>query len=235
MAKVNFGSTVNDARGKIAGTVYSRNSSGAYIRTKVTPVNPATGPQKAVRSSFATLSKNWSSVLTPDERGAWNTFATTWPKTDVFGNSVTISGMNYYIALNQRLAQIDEALITMPPSSLAITPIPIDPSAMIADPSIPSITYEQTAVGTTGLLFYVFGAKPLPAGRKVTKSDYRYIGHVAQSTSSFPAAKEVGSLYTAVFGSFLAGQSVNLLVATIDPTSGVVTVGQPLQAIAAVV
>jgi hypothetical protein len=55
MAKINFGQTVNDARGKLGGTVFSKNKSGAYTRRKVTPANPRTVAQSRVRNFFGTL------------------------------------------------------------------------------------------------------------------------------------------------------------------------------------
>jgi hypothetical protein len=37
--KMKFGAIVTEGRGKIGGHVASKNKSGAYLRTKVTPVN----------------------------------------------------------------------------------------------------------------------------------------------------------------------------------------------------
>lgn len=46
MAKIKFGMMMTDARGKLGGQVFSKNRSGSYVRTKVTPVNPQTTTQQ---------------------------------------------------------------------------------------------------------------------------------------------------------------------------------------------
>ena len=58
--KLKFGAIVTDGRGKIGGHVASKNRSGAYLRTKVTPSNPNTVAQVQVRSILASLSQSWS-------------------------------------------------------------------------------------------------------------------------------------------------------------------------------
>ena len=42
MAKIKMTAIVADMRNKLNGSVFSRNRGGAYIRTKVTPINPQT-------------------------------------------------------------------------------------------------------------------------------------------------------------------------------------------------
>jgi hypothetical protein len=55
MAKIKFGMMMTDARGKLGGHVFSKNRSGAYVRTKVTPVNGQTTAQTGVRAIFGAI------------------------------------------------------------------------------------------------------------------------------------------------------------------------------------
>lgn len=232
LVKVNFGALAADARGKIGGIVYSRNSSGAYARTKVSPVNVNTQSQKDVRSIFGTLSKQWGSALTDSQRQAWNLFATTWPRTDVFGNSVTISGQNMYVSLNAILIGAGAAQLTDPPADLAVTPVPIDPASLVS--SIGSeFTFDQSALGTTTATdFYVFASRGMPAGRKVSQSDYRFIGAIPTAiTGTVPISHDMSAQWEAVFPPPTTGQVINGLVATLDHTKGALTVGIPISAV----
>ena len=75
--KIKFGAIVTDGRGKIGGHVASKNRSGAYMRTKVTPSNPNTASQSQARSILASASQNWRN-LTDSQRKAWNNAVSDW-------------------------------------------------------------------------------------------------------------------------------------------------------------
>lgn len=112
MAKIKFGMMMTDARGKLGGQVFSKNRSGAYIRSKVTPTNPQTTFQSIVRQQFGALSQAWS-ALTSDERLSWDNGVSQFSRTDVFGDIRNPTGKNLYLRLNQvlgnaGLAGIDE-------------------------------------------------------------------------------------------------------------------------------
>jgi len=55
VAKIQFGNIVADARNSVGGVVYSRNTWGAYIRQKVSPVQPRTPRQNEMRANLAEL------------------------------------------------------------------------------------------------------------------------------------------------------------------------------------
>lgn len=53
--KIKWGMMMTDGRGKLGGQVASKNRAGAYVRTKVTPVNPRTTQQQAIRTLFGSI------------------------------------------------------------------------------------------------------------------------------------------------------------------------------------
>ena len=100
--KAKFGAIVVDGRGKIGGHVASKNRSGSYFRTKVTPVNPQSARQSAVRATLSSFSASWRG-LNQNRRDAWNSAVGSFTKTNVFGDTVTPTGKNLYTALNANL------------------------------------------------------------------------------------------------------------------------------------
>lgn len=119
MAKIKFGMMMTDARGKLGGQVFSKNRSGAYVRTKVTPVNPRTTDQQANRSLLGSLSANWS-ALTEAQRNAWNGAVASWQKTNVFGDLIKPTGKNLFTGLNKVLLQQfpAESMLLVPPAKV---------------------------------------------------------------------------------------------------------------------
>ena len=93
--KIKWGALVTDGRGKIGGQVASRNRSGAYMRNKVTPVNPQTDAQQRSRSILASFSEGWRG-LTEAQRAAWNAAVSQFETTDVFGDTIQPTGKNLY-------------------------------------------------------------------------------------------------------------------------------------------
>ena len=114
MAKVKFSALISEMRNKLNGSVFSRNRAGAYLRTKVTPINPRTSLQNAVRELLTSLSQNWRN-LTEAQRDAWNAAVHNFQKTDIFGDMKTPSGINLYTKLNLNLANAGLILIDVPP------------------------------------------------------------------------------------------------------------------------
>ena len=115
MALVKFGGGIIEMRGAIAGTVFSRNSSGNYARAKTTPINPQSPLQTAVRSVMAALTTRWSQVVTAAQRAAWDLYASNVSVLNRLGESVNISGFNHYIRSNANLLRIGETPVDAGP------------------------------------------------------------------------------------------------------------------------
>lgn len=218
--KVKFGSLVVDGRGKVGGHVLSKNRGGAYMRTKVTPINPQTSFQTEARQRLTTFSQGWR-ALTEDERAAWNTSVQNFTSTDVFGDIKKPSGINLYVRLNANIELGGGTAITAPPS-LATSPEPV--------------TLTVTADASPQALSAVFAATPVPAdtayvieatsqqspGRSFLKNQYRVLTVLAAAATS-PA--NLLAAYTARFGALVEGQKIGFRVYAIDLLTGIK--GQP--------
>lgn len=86
--------------GSVGSVVGSRNRSGAYLRTKVIPVNPGTAAQVLARNRMSALSNYWYNGLTEAERAGWNTYAANVAVTNRIGEQIFLTGMNWYVGCN---------------------------------------------------------------------------------------------------------------------------------------
>jgi len=211
--KIKWGSLVTDGRGKVGGHVASRNRSGAYIRTKVTPVNPNTSAQQAVKSILATLSQNWRS-LTQTQRDAWDAAVGDFATTNIFGDLVNPTGKNLYTRLNANILSIGESVISVPPALAAVLSMPVA-SVTVA---VGAGTYEvaYTAADAT-IAAQVWATPPVSPGKSFVKNLYRQIGVVDGAAVS---PLDFSTDYLAKFGASQAGQKVFVKLVPVVKATG---------------
>lgn len=120
--KVKYSALVSDMRGKLNGSVASKNRYGSYLRNKITPSNPQTAAQVAQRSLLAKFASLWRG-LTEAQREAWNGAVSGYTKSNIFGDTVTPSGSVLFNQLNMNIATVAGSQLTLPPLPLGVTPI----------------------------------------------------------------------------------------------------------------
>jgi len=226
--KAKWGAFVVDGRGKVGGHVASKNKAGAYFRTKVSPVNPQSTSQITVRNRMATRSQAWRGLDAAD-RDAWNAAVASFPRTNVFGDSVEPSGFNLYCELNNNLLLAGESAIDTPPTPDSVDDIVI--GALSAGAAGGTVSLAYTA-GAGGSQILVFATAPQSPGRSFVKSQYRYIGQFASDAASpFNAA----TAYITKFGAITtaAGQKIFFKTKAVNTTTGQSGVPQSASAIIA--
>lgn len=198
--KIKFGAIVADGRGKIGGHVASKNRSGAYMRTKVTPTNPNTIAQSEVRSLFASLSQNWR-MLTPAERLAWNNAVSDWQSTDIFGDIKKPTGLNLYVKLNANLSSVSAGLLTLP-AQKGETPsaYPVSATYSLATKSV-TLVMSDNSGDTIDVI--VRATPPVSPGVSFVKSELRVIGNYQGALGTV-----VASGYVAKFGDLVIDSNV---------------------------
>lgn len=225
--KLKFGAIVVAGSGKVGGHVASRNRAGAYLRTKVTPVNPQSTAQLTVRARLTTLAQAWRGI-TAAQRAAWIGVVGDYAKTDIFGDLKNPSGFNLYQRLNNNLltvgaAQIASPLAPGPVLSVAITSI--IPAAgtqlipMVLSGAVPAATAVK-----------VFATSPQSAGKSFVKSEYRLIQTLPAATAT-PVA--LGAAYSTKFGTFVVGQKLFFKLLFVNTATG--QEGAPVQFVATAV
>ncbi|MBA7664505.1 hypothetical protein ES703_72566 [subsurface metagenome] len=100
--------------GSIGGTVWSHNSSGAYIRNRSVPVNPNTARQVLTRNAVRSISIAWQNTLTQAQRDAWGVYAANVDWKNKLGQSILLTGLNHFLRSNtprviNGLARVDIA------------------------------------------------------------------------------------------------------------------------------
>lgn len=220
--KIKFGSIIADGRGKIGGHVASKNRAGAYLRSKVTPVNPRSASQIVARQRLATYAIAWRGI-TAAQRTAWNASVGAFAGTDIFGDLRKPTGFNLYCRLNANLVLAGAAAISAPPLPVAV-------------PSLTALTPSQAPGGATSIIYAVTptiagnqlivrATSPVSPGKSFVKSEFRIIGQVAPAAASPYVAT---AAYNAKFGGpGLAGQKVFFEAFYINLTTG--QKGMPLQ------
>ena len=114
MAKIQFGSGVAAISGRTAGTVFSRNKGGAYMRRFSIPTNPQTSKQDQARNRLSTASAAWRNLTQP-QRDAWSAWALTHPVVDRLGASIVLTGHQAFVKIRTNAAIVGDATITVSP------------------------------------------------------------------------------------------------------------------------
>lgn len=212
--KAKFGMVVVAGSGKIGGHVASRNRAGAYFRTKVTPVNPQSSAQLAVRNRLGTRSQAWRG-LTDTQRAAWNAAVAAFAKTDIFGDLKNPSGFNLYNALNNNLVTVGTAAITVPPQPAAVSTVSVTSISPAAGTGLIPMVLSGAVPAATAVK--VFATAPQSPGVSFVKSEYRLITTLPAATAT-PVA--LGAVYTTKFGSWLSGQKIFFKIVFVNTTTG---------------
>jgi len=217
MAKVKYGEMIADMRGKVNGTVHSKNRSGAYMRNKTSPVNPQTSFQSAVRNSFAQFAQGWRS-LTTVQRTAWSNAVDAFSRTNIFGDNYKLTGANLYMALNRIIDTIGGVAITSPPIPAAVTAV--DTLSVDADVSDATMVATYTPAIPATQTVAIYATAPQSAGVKFVKNKYRFIEAIVTADAS---PYDITASYEAKFGTGwkTAGQKVFVKFVPIITLSGI--------------
>jgi len=213
--KIKFGALVVDGRGKIGGHVASKNRAGAYLRTKVTPVNPQTVAQSIVRNRLTAFAQGWRG-LTQVQRDAWNSSVGDFSKTDIFGDIKQPSGLNLYVKLNANLDQVNTAAIDVPPLPSAVEPIlSVTVSASVGSSEMPIGAVPSPV--PAGTAYVVEATTGVSAGRNFLKNEFREIA-IAATGDTFP--DEFFPQWTAKFGTMIAGTKIGVRLTPVNTVTG---------------
>jgi hypothetical protein len=209
--KIKWGALVVDGRGKIGGHVASKNRSGAYLRTKVTPDNPQSTNQMLRRSQLAGLSSSWGE-LTEQQRNAWIGAVDEFPSNNVFGDSVKPTGKNLYVGLNLNLLHISQPIIETPPAPGEVIEME---GFEIGVQSAGGLTIDLSAPLENPVK--VFATPVLRPGVNFVKNKYRFIGVLAKGASDKVLLE---TMYADRFGSPKVGDKIGLKFIAVNDETG---------------
>ena len=227
--KVLFGGGVAEMRGSQAGTTASRNRGGAYMRQRVTPTNPNSTRQQSVRNNMTELTTAWSNDLTQAQRDAWTAFANAWPITDVFGASIVLTGLQYYVKTNTVLLQAGELRLDDAPADQNVESLTVVSATADVSDALIELAFTPDPLGANSVL-QVFATPAISPGISFVKNKLRLIASITAAATS---PQDVTAAWLAVFGTFPAvGQKIVLQARVMNDVNGVVST--PLSASAIV-
>ncbi len=212
--KIKFGALVVDGRGKIGGQVASRNRAGAYMRNKVTPVNPNTSFQQDARALLTELAQGWRD-LTQAQRDAWNSAVQDFAKTDVFGDIKSPTGFNLYVRLNANIETVEQTQITNPPLVAAVDFVELTAAVLNITGSVGTIAFNPTI--PSGMTSILRATPSLSQGISFVKSEFRIIDLVPDGTATGHA---MWTEYVAKFGTPTEGAKVFFQLETVNEITG---------------
>lgn len=215
MGKIKWGMAIVDGRGKVGGTVMSKNKGGAYLKNKVSPSQPRTASQTTARQRLTNFAQGFRG-LTAAQITSWNSAVQDFLKTDVFGDLKTPSGINLYTRLNVNLATIGVAALTLPPLPSAVTgPTSISATATAGAPTL-SIVFALSPV-TAGMTWIIQATRQMSPGRSAPGTQFRTIGTIAAAATTPNNALAV---YNTKFGTLVAGQKIFIRIYAIAIATG---------------
>jgi hypothetical protein len=121
MAKVVFGSIVNDARGSIGTNIYTHNRSGPVVRLQSTKTYIHTSGRDYAWSNMLAVRTMWHSTLTQTERNNWNAWATAQNRVHTSLAQTALSGQQWFLKLNRTLYGGTFPINHLPPVNLDVT------------------------------------------------------------------------------------------------------------------
>ena len=219
--KIKYSALVSDARGKLNGSVAAKNRYGQYFRNKITPVNPQTDHQMAVRGQFGALSSQWR-TLSQLQRDSWKTAGEDSPETNIFGDTITLQPNVFFIKRNMLLTTaglpiIETAVQTKEIEYQSISLRALTPTSIAID-----LEHARFNIGADKMV--VYATKPMSAGREFLKNDYRVIGVLDESDFTDGVdyqVAEIIDLYEARFGTPIVGSRIGIAVKCVNDTGGV--------------
>lgn len=186
--------------GSLAGTTYSRNRNGQYVRNRSTPVNPSSTFQAAVRSRLGSNASAWR-ALTDGQRAGWTSLGASITRTDSLGTSYTLTGFQAYCEVNNNNLAAGNAVVAAAPT--LVSPTGLVTATVTLTNAAFSIAYTATPLGTGERLF-AYASPQRSAGRNF-EADYRLI-KVGGAAGASPLA--ILTEYSARFGTPVTGNRI---------------------------
>jgi hypothetical protein len=218
MAKIILQQAFAEISGKLNGTVFAKNRGGAYMRTKVSPVNARTSAQLQARNLLSGYSQAWRN-LTQTQRDAWNSASSDWSLATVFAQGATATGHGLFVTLNTNTNLAGGSPLTLPPNKVGAAPIQElnNLSAIVDDLFVLDMLPATVPANHT---MYVEATQGMSAGISNANSKYRFIGVILESGAT---DGDLLGAYTDKFGSLVAGQKVFVRIKFINKITGEVS------------
>jgi len=213
-----------DIRGSVSDLTFSSNAGGAYIRSKVTPINPQSARQQQARALLAAYASEYSTLLTDEQRQGWIDLASRTPYSNIFGDKRYLNGIAMYCKVNCLLASLSLTTLTDAPDNLAVRPLVVSVNTI---PTVASRTWQVSITPTlsaTETLMLTTTAG-VPSAINFVKNLYRF-----SDSADGVLPNPIDLSINPDIGNIIIGQRIHSLFARVDHLTGGVTLGVPVVA-----
>jgi hypothetical protein len=131
MARVQYGIIITDLKGSIGGVTFQNNTSGKIVRTRPIQLKKYTAPQNLTQQRFYNWVSRYSSLLFAQQL-LWQAFASAHTKVNLFNETKTLNGQNWFISVNENLRIINQSFTLSPPAYTL--PPSVDPYSLTLRP-----------------------------------------------------------------------------------------------------
>lgn len=218
MAIFTPGVTVGQISGRVGGTIFSRNKGGAYVRNGSIPTTVTTTKALAYKAYFAAASQAWT-ALTDAQRLAWKVWAQSKTSTNRLGRSISLSGQQWFIGMNSRLAAASENLITVPPITTAPTGIVISAFTVDSGSGNTEIEFDRTPLAANERLWVRAAMVSSAAINNVENLLTTVV--IAAATTASPLDLETSLI--AAFGALQTGATYVVEAHVLDTDNGLIS------------
>lgn len=186
--------------GSLAGTVFSHNKGGQYVRNRSTPTNPNTPQQQLIRGLVGGLSNLWTNTLTAAQRAAWDTYAENVTLLNALGEPINVTGLNMYVRSNTArlaaaLSRIDAAPTVF--NTGDFTP----PTFALDEPNDEvDVTFDNTDAWANedDAAMLIYTSAPQGLAVNFWKGPYRFAGRIDGDSTTAPTSPAAITLATPV-------------------------------------
>lgn len=169
MARVQYGAIITNLKGSVGGFTFQTNSSGEIVRKRPTGKKNPTVLQTVVQSEFTDLLAAWQSLSLADKI-LWNDFAALHTKTNKFGEVKSLTGMNWFISINQNRLTMGLGTYSQPPTYALPSAPPAFTVTLTA--GVLSVTFSPN-FQPTGTDLFIWTTQPVSRVSQKLRNAYR--------------------------------------------------------------
>lgn len=193
MARIVYSSLVTEMKGSVGGTTFQKNRSGYIVRNK-----QYKGPVKSVGNveagrMFAIASRRWD-LLSSAQKTAYNTMAATYDYTDLWGNTKTLTGFQWFMASTNNQFRVDGIGLPLAPAG---SPIRVIPSVEWHATSTLWYFRIMSWASTNADYVIVYATAPMRSITLLNKLSYRFL---VLYPKTFGVDYYLSAVYKSAFG-----------------------------------
>jgi hypothetical protein len=214
MANIKFGAVITDSRGSIGGHTFKGSRYGPVLTHHSYPPKRQSGKRSRINANFSALTKRWWSELDASQRTDWRDLAAANPITNRWGDEYPLTGLAYFVKLNQRLftaglTQTDDA-----PSDQTVASL-LTATLAIGAPSTATLTFTTSPVVSDHIL-YLFGTPNLSPATENFEGKFFFLLASAPSATS---PLSLSSAWLSQIGALITGRAYALHAGLLNTTN----------------